>query len=86
MLAKIVRECYGKEISECRKEELYHALLTLVQKKAGEKEENTGKKKLYYISAEFLIGKRAGAITWQRWFRKTGSLLFRFHCDAFSAG
>ena len=55
MLAKIVRECYGKEISECRKEELYHALLTLVQKKAGEKEENTGKKKLYYISAEFLI-------------------------------
>ncbi len=57
MLAKIVRECYGKEISECRKEELYHALLTLVQKKAGEKEENTGKKKLYYISAEFLIGK-----------------------------
>ena len=43
MLAKIVRECYGKEISECGKEELYHALLTLVQKKAGEKEENTGK-------------------------------------------
>jgi len=41
MLAKIVRECYGKEISECGKEELYHALLTLVQKKAGEKEENT---------------------------------------------
>ena len=39
MLAKIVRECYGKEISECRKEELYHSLLTLVQKKAGEKEE-----------------------------------------------
>ena len=36
MLAKIVRECYGKEISECGKEELYHALLTLVQKKAGE--------------------------------------------------
>ena len=34
MLAKIVRECYGKEISECGKEELYHALLTLVQKKA----------------------------------------------------
>ena len=57
MLAKIVRECYGKEISECGKEELYHALLTLVQKKAGEKEEKTGKKKLYYISAEFLIGK-----------------------------
>ena len=28
-----------------------------MQKKAGEKEENTGKKKLYYISAEFLIGK-----------------------------
>ena len=48
MLAKIVRECYGKEISECGKEELYHALLTLVQKKAGEKEENTGKNCITY--------------------------------------
>ena len=57
MLAKIVREGLGKEISECWNEELDHALRTLVQKKAGEKEENTGKKKLYYISAEFLIGK-----------------------------
>ena len=37
MLAKIVRECYGKEISECRKEELYHALLTLVQKRQGKR-------------------------------------------------
>ena len=44
MLAKIVRECYGKEISECRKEELYHALLTLVQKKAGEMQDDTAGK------------------------------------------
>ncbi len=45
MACKNRRECYGKEISECGKEELYHALLTMVQKKAGEKEENTGKRK-----------------------------------------
>ena len=32
-------------------------MLTLVQELAREKESNTGKKKVYYISAEFLIGK-----------------------------
>jgi starch phosphorylase len=38
-------------------EELYFALLELVKEKAAAKVSNEGKKKLYYISAEFLIGK-----------------------------
>lgn len=57
MLERIVFECYGRKISECSDEELYHALLTLVQRKAQGKEIQRKKKKLYYISAEFLIGK-----------------------------
>lgn len=38
-------------------EEVYYALLELVKDKAEKKVSNKGKKKLYYISAEFLIGK-----------------------------
>ncbi len=57
MLERIVFECYGRKISECSKEELYHALLLLVKRKATAKECPNKKKKLYYISAEFLIGK-----------------------------
>jgi starch phosphorylase len=47
----------GKEISACSEKELYTGLLSLVQEMAKDKESNQGKKKLYYISAEFLIGK-----------------------------
>ena len=57
MLERIVLECYGRKISECSEAELYHALLMLVQRKAQGKESKGKKKKLYYISAEFLIGK-----------------------------
>ena len=46
-----------KEISDCSEKELYTGLLSLVQEMAKDKESNQGKKKLYYISAEFLIGK-----------------------------
>ena len=47
----------GKEISACSEKEIYTGLLSLVQEMAKDKESNQGKKKLYYISAEFLIGK-----------------------------
>ncbi len=47
----------GKEISRCTNHELYEALLSLVQKEAMTRENQEGKKKIYYISAEFLIGK-----------------------------
>ena len=47
----------GKEIAQASNEEIYGALLSMVQEMAGEKERTDSKKKLYYISAEFLIGK-----------------------------
>ena len=53
---ELKREC-GKEISQCDNHELYEGLLALVQQEAAKRESNEGKKKIYYISAEFLIGK-----------------------------
>lgn len=46
-----------KDIAKSTNAEIYTALLTLVKNKAEAKVSNKGKKKLYYISAEFLIGK-----------------------------
>lgn len=56
-LSKIMKETLGRELKDCTNEEIYHTLLTQVKKLAEEKVTNSGKKKLYYISAEFLIGK-----------------------------
>lgn len=47
----------GKSIKNSTNEEIYNALLTIVQDMAAKKEKKDSKKKIYYISAEFLIGK-----------------------------
>lgn len=47
----------GKKVSEATNEEIYVGLLKLVNQMAECKSGNNAKKKLYYISAEFLIGK-----------------------------
>ncbi len=52
-----VEELFGKEISQASNEEIYVALLNIVKEKMQEEKPNEGKRKLYYISAEFLIGK-----------------------------
>lgn len=57
MLAEFVDREYGKGIAKCSDRELYAALIKMTNEMAAEKKMNTGKKKLYYISAEFLIGK-----------------------------
>ncbi|MBR6580456.1 MAG: glycogen/starch/alpha-glucan family phosphorylase [Ruminococcus sp.] len=56
-LNELLQKIYGKSISECSNEEIYTALLNKVDELAAEKASLNGKKKLYYISAEFLIGK-----------------------------
>lgn len=50
-------DAIGKNIKDASNEEIYGGLLQVVQNMAAAKESNTGKKKVYYISAEFLIGK-----------------------------
>ncbi|WP_462350306.1 glycogen/starch/alpha-glucan phosphorylase [Eubacterium ventriosum] len=56
-LSEIIKSEYNKSISECTNEEIYNVLLTLVKTMAEGKQHKNSKKKLYYISAEFLIGK-----------------------------
>ena len=56
-LQEFIQQTYQKEIAECSNEELYIALLNYTKLASAQKPVNTGKKKLYYISAEFLIGK-----------------------------
>ena len=57
MLSDICEKRYSKKIKDCTNEELYFALLEMTKTLAADKEKNDGKKKVYYISAEFLIGK-----------------------------
>ena len=56
-LQEFVQNRYNKTIAECSNEELYLALLDYSKLASSQKPVNTGKKKVYYISAEFLIGK-----------------------------
>ena len=56
-LQEFVQNRYNKTIAECSNEELYLALLNYSKLASSKKPVNTGKKKVYYISAEFLIGK-----------------------------
>lgn len=63
-LYELCRARYGRELRDCSNEEIYFVLLELVKSMAKEREshnnQNEGgqsKKKVYYISAEFLIGK-----------------------------
>lgn len=56
-VSEIIKNKYNKTVSECSDEEIYYALLQEVQRLAGEKSRPETQKKLYYFSAEFLIGK-----------------------------
>ena len=47
----------SKELKEMTNQEIYYKLLEYVKEEAEKKSENKSKKKIYYISAEFLIGK-----------------------------
>ena len=53
----MIEEKLMKSINESSNEEIYLALLQMIKEKAASKVTNEDKKKLYYISAEFLIGK-----------------------------
>ena len=51
------QKLYGKQLTDCTNEEIYFSLLAMTKELAEGKVTTQGKKKLYYISAEFLIGK-----------------------------
>ncbi len=54
---KLARKLYGRPVRQCTAHELSDVLMQLTKAAAAEREENEGKRKIYYISAEFLMGK-----------------------------
>ena len=56
-LQRVLQEKFQKDIKDATKEEIYTALLFVTKEKMQGMKANTGDRKLYYISAEFLIGK-----------------------------
>ena len=52
-----IKDTFGTDLAHVSNEQIYVALLQMVKEEAAKKVSNEGKKKLYYISAEFLIGK-----------------------------
>lgn len=56
-LSDLVSDKYGKSLSDCSNKELYYIILDYCKRLLAVTERNTGEKKIYYISAEFLIGK-----------------------------
>ena len=56
-LETALKELFGKSLDTASNEEVYTALLCAAKDRMQGLERNEGKKKLYYISAEFLIGK-----------------------------
>ena len=56
-LEEQTRSGYGKSVAECSNKELYYSLLQLSKRLMAVSEPIEGEKKIYYISAEFLIGK-----------------------------
>ena len=56
-LEKLIYDLYKKNARQCTDEEIYNALLIYTKNQLFERGYQDGKKKIYYISAEFLIGK-----------------------------
>ena len=56
-LKTLIQNMFHKDCSACTDQEVYEALLAYTKKMLAAKGYQDGKKKIYYISAEFLIGK-----------------------------
>ena len=56
-LSSLTQKMFGKSIADCTDSEVYNAVLQMTKEMINTVPEITGDKKVYYISAEFLIGK-----------------------------
>ena len=56
-IQNLLKERFGRDIDNCTKSEIFEVLMVLTKQEMASRRRNEGKKKLYYISAEFLIGK-----------------------------
>ena len=78
---------YEKTLKDLTKEQVYTVLLAVVKDMLEDKEEISGERKLYYFSAEFLIGKLMSNNLINLGIRKevrdilADCLFLRFYCD-----
>lgn len=56
-LEEIAKEMFGKSVSGLSDQEAYYVILVYTKRIMAVSDTNEGEKKIYYISAEFLIGK-----------------------------
>lgn len=56
-LAEVAEEMFGKSLAELTDQETYYTVLSYTKRVMSVSDTNEGEKKIYYISAEFLIGK-----------------------------
>ena len=56
-IQNLLKERFGRDIDNCTKSEIFEVLMVLTKQEMASRKRNEGNKKLYYISAEFLIGK-----------------------------
>ncbi len=56
-LTEVAKEMFGKSLAELTDQETYYTVLTYTKRVMSVSDTNEGEKKIYYISAEFLIGK-----------------------------
>ncbi len=56
-LTEVAKEMFGKSLSELSDQETYYVVLVYTKRVMSVSDTNEGEKKIYYISAEFLIGK-----------------------------
>ena len=56
-IEEVLKANFGRGIAQCTEEEIQKGLLILTKQEMANRPKLSGKKKVYYISAEFLIGK-----------------------------
>ena len=56
-LMEVAKEMFGKSLAELTDQETYYTVLAYAKRVMSVSDTNEGEKKIYYISAEFLIGK-----------------------------
>ena len=66
-LETMIQNMFHKDCAACTDQEVYEALLTYTKEQLAAKGYHDGKKKIYYISAEFLIGKLLSKQSDQSW-------------------
>ena len=56
-LQNLLNQNFQKTLATATQSEIYYALMLYAKERAAQMPKTSGKRKLYYVSAEFLVGK-----------------------------